>query len=113
MLQFQLNPGVLPFFPSQFLPKDTQCDMLEPLDDRFNAVDESLADWNPLDYNALWTQGPQSPFSQVHDKDSDLQHGSHGGAQTWCRTSASSSQHGSQHEQQASAGLSEQVRLMR
>ena len=100
--QFHLNPGVLPFFPSQFLPKDAPCDMLRPLDDRFSTVDESLGDWNPLDYNPLWTQGPQSPFSQ----DSDVQHGS---PETWSRRPPVDSQYNPQHERQPSGGLSEQV----
>jgi len=110
--QFQFNPGVLPFFPSQFLPKDMQRDMLQPFSDRFSTVDESLTDWNPLDYNPLWTQGPQSPFSHVTDKDVELQPS--GVAENWSGMAGVDSQcrgtvENSQRDQPTSGRLSEQV----
>jgi len=105
-LQFQFNPGVLPFFPSQFLPKHAECDMIQPLGSRYDAVDESLADWNPLEYNPLLTHDAQnSPFSQEADGSA---------AQTcWGRMSAVDSEYGGQHERQTSGttALPEQVTL--
>jgi len=71
LIKFQLNPGILPFFPSQILSKD-------PLTDRFHAVDETLSDWNPLDYSQTWPHSPQSPVSQMCD---EVHHGSV--AQSW------------------------------
>jgi len=111
LFQFQLNPGVLPFFPSQYLPKDTQYDMLQPFADRFGTADEGLTDWNPLDYNPLWAHGPQSPFGHVPDE-ADLEHGS--AATNWSRMPAADNQHGvaadnSQHDQQTISRFSEQV----
>ena len=110
LFQFQLNPGVLPFFPSQFLPKDTQCDMLQPFADRFGTADEGLTDWNPLDYSPLWAQGPQSPFGQVSDR-ADSQHGSV--ATNWSRMPAADNHQvpadNSQHAQQTISRFSEQV----
>ena len=87
--------------------------MLQPLSDKFATVDESLSDWNPLDYNPLWSQGQQSPFSQMYDKDADVQHGS--AAETWTRMPAVDSQHTatleqhSQRDEHTSGRLSEQV----
>ena len=113
IFQFQLNPGVLPFFPSQFLPKDTQRDMLEPISDKYSAADEGLTDWNPFDYNALWTQGPQSPFSQVYDTEADVRlHSSP--APTWTGMPVADAQHRTaldknQHYQQTTATLPEQA----
>ena len=111
VFQFQLNPGVLPFFPSQFLPKDTQCDMLQPFRDRFGAVDAGLSDWNPLGYSPLWAQGPQSPFGHVSDS-SDSQQSSV--AMNWSRMPAADEQHraaadNSQHDQQTIGRFPEQV----
>lgn len=60
--------------------------MLQPFTDRFGVADETLADWNPLDYNPLWTQGPQSPFCH----ETDPQHDS--AAMNWTRMSSADSQ---------------------
>ena len=103
LFQFQLNPGVLPFFPSQFLPKDTPCDMRQPFTDQFGTADEGLTDWNPLDYSPLWAQGPQSPFGHVSDT-ADAQHGSV--TTNWSRMSAADS---GQHDQHIINRPSEQV----
>jgi len=87
--------------------------MLQPLSDRFSTADDSLSDWNPLDYNPLWTHGPQSPFSQMYETDGDLRHSSP--AQTWGGMLVGDSQQRStldktQHEQQTpGGGLPEQV----
>jgi len=88
--------------------------MLQPLTDRFSAGDDSLADWNPLDYNPLWTQGPQSPFGQMYDKDADVQHGTAG--ESWSQMPAVDSQHrvtmnSSQCDRQTSGRPPEQVVL--
>ena len=115
-LQFQLNPGVLPFFPSsQFLPKDTgQCNMLQPLAERFRPAtddDETLTDWHPLDYgsNPLWAS-PQGPRSPMCETDSDVGFGSPAMTQTW--STITDSQHGApldESEQLTTSHVSEQV----
>lgn len=114
LFQFQLNPGVLPFFPSQFLPKDTPCDMLQPFRDPFGTADEGLTDWNPLDYSPLWAQGPQSPFGHVSDH-ADSQPSSV--ATDWSRMSAADDQHrlsadNSRRDQQTIGRFSEQVTMV-
>lgn len=108
--QFQLNPGVLPFFPSQFLPKDTPAEMFQPFSDRFSTADESPTDWNPLDYNAVWTHDPQSPFGHASDEDgADAQTITAGHSRV--RLPASDSQHRAPvvQDQHAHCGLPEQV----
>jgi len=85
--------------------------MLQPFTDRFSTADEGLSDWNRLDYNSLWDQSAQSPFSHTPDQ-ADLQHSSV--ATNWNRMPSADYQHGvaadnNEHDQQNIGRFSEQV----